>query len=97
MDEIITFDFIWECWKNSSYPENFDNLLERYLETKKELFGNIDMHGQPMAWLNKILIAVEIGVLRDGTRFLKQKEYWKTMLDRNWKVSIEDRWVVWID
>ena len=94
MVEIVTFDYIFECWKKNEYPENFDSMLEDYMETKIKVFQNADL-SQPTAWLNKILLAIEIGILRNPERFAKYREYWKNLLSRDWKVSIEDRWIEW--
>lgn len=93
---MITFDFIWNCWKNNSYPENFDELLEKYLEHKQKIFENVRID-KPTAWVKKVIIAIEIGMLRNNGRFLYWKKYWETLLGRRWEVSIEDRWVKWID
>ena len=35
--EIITSNKLFECWKRSEFPENFDNLLHKYLEVKVKL------------------------------------------------------------
>jgi len=97
VEEIITFDFIWDCWKKKEYPENFDDLLEKYLEIKREIFSS-EVHTSNEnfpAWLNKILISIEIGKGRDSERFRRWEEYWKLKLNREWMVSLEDKWVVW--
>jgi hypothetical protein len=94
--EIITFDFIWDCWKNNSYPEDFEDLLEHYIETKNDLFGKINVH-EPTSWLSKILIAIEIGILKNSEKFKPYKNYWIKLLGRDYKFSIEDRWIVWKD
>lgn len=93
---VITFDYIWNCWKKNSYPDNFDDLLEKYLQTKTKLFSQIKVK-KPTAWLSKILIAIEIGILRDKERFKPFKIYWKNILKKDWLVSIEDRWIFWKD
>lgn len=103
-NETITFDFIWECWKNNIYPENFDNLLNNYLEIKLRMFGNTanfpakDKSGENDAmfsWLSKILISIDIGISRNPAAFEKWKIRWEMILNRKWEASIEDKWVVW--
>lgn len=93
-DGAITFDFIWDCWKKHEYPEGFDDLLEKYLLLKADVFSGANVR-EVTSWLSKVLVATEIGILRDRPRFEKHKEYWRNVLVREWKVSVEDKWVVW--
>ena len=93
--EIITFDFIYNCWKKNSYPDDFDNLLDQYIRTKNEIFSSNLNIKEPTSWLSKILVAIEIGILRNEERFEPYKKYWETLLNKKFKISIEDRWVIW--
>lgn len=99
MGELITFDFIYECWKKKEYPEGFDKLLEEYLELKNKIFSDLPVkisnYNNPYIWLNKIVISIEIGILRDKERFEWYKNYWQKLLNRKWIASIEDKWVKW--
>ena len=90
----ITFDFIYECWKNKNYPDGFDGLLKKYLDGKADIFSGANVNGIT-SWLNKILVAIEIGIGRDPVAFGEYKNYWRGVLGREWKVSVEDRWVEW--
>jgi len=98
MDEIITFDFVYECWKTKVYPENFDELLEKYLISKNNIFVNLEVDIKKQSvpiWLSKVLVSIQIGILRDEQRFIFYKKYWENLLDTTWIVSLEDRWVMW--
>jgi hypothetical protein len=96
---IITFDFIWDSWKTQTYSEDFEGLLEKYLNIKNDIFVGTDVdikkQGIP-SWLSKILVAIEIGILKNPEKFSFYKNYWENLLNIKWKVSIEDRWVVWV-
>ena len=91
MNEIITFDFIFECWKEKTYPDGFDDLLEKYIQMKNEFFSSDANVKEPTAWLSKVLVSIEIGILRDQKRFEPYKKYWENLLNKKFKISIEDR------
>lgn len=95
---VITLDFICKCWKENSYPDGFDDLLEKYIELKNHIFSDSAVNiSEVTSWLKNVLIAIEIGILRDPARFQSYKDYWEKLLGRKWVASIEDRWVVWAD
>ena len=91
---IVTFDYIYECWKTKDYPEGFDDILEKYLENKRIVFANTNVI-DITSWLSKILVSIEIGLSRDSARFEKQRIFWLGHLGRDWVVSVEDKWVSW--
>ena len=95
--EIITWDFIWERWKNNSYPDNFDNLLEEYIKLKDTVFHDVDVKGSIAQWTKKVLLSIEIGILRDKERFLPYRKYWVNLLGKDYNFSLEDRWITWKD
>lgn len=92
---MVTFDYIWNCWKSGEYPEDFDESLDEYLNIKYQIFSNVridDITG----WVKRILVALEIGLERDRERFGEHRERWRTILGKNWLVSVEDQWVSWV-
>lgn len=93
--QIITFDYIFSCWKENKYPEGFDDLLRDYLNTKAEIFSNATIKGGITSWFSKVVVAIEIGMMRDPKRFEEYKEFWEDFTGRKWKVSVEDKWVEW--
>jgi len=93
MPEIITFDFIWDCWRKKEYPEGFDDLLENYIIMKYRIYANVTIHSMT-TWLSQILCAVEIGIGRNSTRFEPYKTMWRDILQRDWICDVECKWTV---
>ena len=114
MRETITYDCIWDCWKKKEYPDNYDELLEQYIETKIKLIGSLKQRVKVTQellekdfkryklikkpetsveyinrWLPKLLIAIEIGILRNKNKFKKYKEYIEISFGLNFDISIE--------
>ena len=99
-EEIVTFDFIWECWKKNNYPDGFEDLLEKYLQIKAKIFlgdgVNITFIETEQVWVRKVCLSIDIGIQLNQQKFQWYKDYWKKWLQKDWVSSIEDRWISWI-
>jgi len=98
-DAILTFDSIYENFMNGSYKENekdFKDKLYDYVNTKTFVFKSAIIK-EPTKWLGKILMAIEIGMMIDKDIFIEFRNHWKQLLNKDWVVSLEDKWIVWKD
>lgn len=96
---VITFDYIFECWKNKKYPDGFKLELEDYLVNKQKLFSDYDFkfinENHMTVWLSQILTVIEIGIELDQKRFSYFKTFWENLLGKKWKIDVENKWVIW--
>jgi len=88
--EIITSNKLFECWIKGRFPENFDNLLYKYLEVKVRLLKNEEFEIKDLnRWLGQVLFAVEVGMKRDKKKFSYFYNFFKSLLgDKRWRIII---------
>jgi len=94
MKGVLTFNGILECWKKKEFPEDFEDQLEHYLQIKSKSFENIRIK-DVVAFLSQVAIAIEIGLQLNYDRFVKYKDHWMFLLQREWKVDLEEVVVKW--
>lgn len=93
-NDVVSFDFILDCWKKKSYPDGFEDVLEKYVLNKADVFSDVRVD-QPTKWLGQTLTAIEIGISINAERFLPYKKYWEKLLAREWVVDIDTSWIRW--
>jgi len=97
-ESVITYSFIVETFKKMNWNnvDNFEDMLEFYLETKKKILENVKIKDMNR-WLAQIIIALEIAKTIDQERFEEIYKEWQSLIGRKWIVDIENEVVTWIN
>jgi hypothetical protein len=98
MESIISYSFIIEKFKKMNWNEvdNFEDMLEFYLENKKKILENVKIKDMNR-WLAQIIIALEIARVINPERFEEIYKEWQSLIGRKWIADIENEVVTWIN
>jgi hypothetical protein len=95
MSEVLTFEKIYECYRKNDFPENYEDLIEKWLDIKAKNAERLHFSDGEYVrdWITEVVIVLEILKRMDVTRWEKHLKFWKNLIKRDWVVNFNENGV----